>query len=225
MKRRSSILLLALIVLLAGCRKDEQATPMDPGHAYFPDQVGRWVEYQVDSAWRIDAVSVNDSKSYRLRQVIAAHYTDQAGRPALRIERFVLEEGEWVIRDVWSAVRTTTGAEMTEENVRLLKLSFPVREGRTWDINVLNPEPEFLVAARDVGSAFSVNGMDFPNTVTVRSTLPANLIETNSLEERYAHGVGLVEHHWYYRRAANTSPSSPITEVDYSMVAVAYGTE
>ncbi len=216
------IVLLALLV--QACSKRESAKPADPGYEYFPDRVGAWVEYQVDSAWRDDTFNVDETKSYRLRQVVASHYTDPGGRPSMRIERFILQpDGEWQIRDVWTATRTTTGLEMTEEDIRRLKISFPVREGRTWDTNSLSPEPELLVAARDVDEPYQLSGHNFEKTMAVRTTVPPNFVLTRDLEERYALGVGMIEHHWFFREADSVGPNVPERSVRFDMVMVAYG--
>jgi hypothetical protein len=222
MKKLTSILLISIAVL-SGCKKEDAPVAADFGYDYFPDKVGTWVEYQVDSAWYDEGFS-DDSVSYRLKRVIAAHYTDPEGRPSMRIEQFKLIDDEWVIRDVWTATRTSGALEMTEENIRRLKLSFPVREGRTWDTNIYNTEADLEVAARSVGSAASVNDLQFPNTVLVQNTVPPNQIEARVLEEKYASGVGMVEHHWYYsRRDIFNGPI--IVSQKYDMKAVAYGSE
>ncbi len=224
MKNKAAILLLSVIMLaISSCRKEESAKPIDLGHEYFPIKVGSWIEYQVDSIWRDDDFNVHDTIGYRLKQVIAADYTDPEGRPSQRIERFILNENdEWVIRDVWTATRTTTGMEVTEENQRKLKLSFPVREARTWDMNILNTEDELMVAARYVNEAHQLNDQNFSNTVKVRTTVEGNPIITRDLEEVYAHGIGMIEHHWYYRQA-NDFTDQNVRSVKYDMVMVAYG--
>ena len=224
MKNRAAFLFLLVIMLaVTSCRKEESAQPVDAGLEYFPITVGSWIEYQVDSIWRDDTFNVHDTISYRLKQVIAANYTDPEGRPSQRIERFILNENdEWVIRDVWTATRTTTGLELTEENQRKLKLSFPVREARTWDVNILNTEDELMVAAREVNEAHVLNGQNFSNTVKVRTTVAGNPIITRDLEEVYAHGIGMIEHHWYFRRALDFTDEN-VVSVKYSMVMVAHG--
>jgi hypothetical protein len=224
MKKLTSILLISIAVV-SGCKKEDAPLAEDFGYNYFPDKVGIWVEYQVDSVWRDDTFNVLDSVSYRLKQVVAAHYTDPGGRPAMRIERFKLVEDEWVIRDVWSAVRSTSALEVTEENVRRLKLSFPVREGRAWNANVYNTEGELEVAASEVGSGHQVNDLSFASTVAVRSTVPANPLTSRDLYERYASGVGMIEHHWFHRTVPNFEPDAPVVSVRYDMKAVAYGSE
>lgn len=66
------------------------------------------------------------------------------------------------------------------------KLSFPVRDARTWNINVYNVEEELKVALREVGSSKTINGMTFPETALVKNTVPVNAVWDKTFEERYA---------------------------------------
>jgi hypothetical protein len=218
-----------MVVILCACRGNGSVEPEDPGHAYFPDRVGTWVEYQVDSIWRDDWFQVYDSVSYRMKQVVAAHYVDPAGRNAMRIERFKWINGQWLIRDVWTGVRSATGLEIAEENERKLKISFPVREGRRWDVNVLNTLKELEVAARDVGTSYTLNGQTHGTTFLVKNTVPVNLVERRDLEERYASGIGMIEHYWHSDWMQwyddGEEPDTMHVSVIYSLKAVAHGVE
>ncbi len=192
MEKRSQVLLiLAFTIAMVGCKKDE-AEPVDLGYDYFPRKVGAWIEYQVDSIGRDDGFNVHDTVSYRMQEKVVEAYTDPAGRPAWRIHRFVKVGDNWVIRDVWTSTRDAFYAEVSEENQRRLKLSFPVREGRAWDHNVYNSTGEQELTYAEIGASYAANGLSFANTVLVESTLEPNIIVNVTRKERYAYGVGLV---------------------------------
>lgn len=227
------------MVLFVACKKEEVTEP-DLGYGYFPTKVGTWVEYQVDSLWRDDPSSVRDSVSYRLREKIVQHYNDLEGRPCQMIHRFVQnEEGEWVIRDVWTSTVDAYRAEKSEENYRKLKLSFPVRNARKWDMNALgtsavnNPaeNDEFMVGYEKVDQPWNNAYLSFSKTVLVKNTVPANFVVKRDFEERYADGVGMVER---YQEETNTqlfyppAPAPPVLQVRgwrLRMTAVAYGVD
>ncbi|WKZ67782.1 MAG: hypothetical protein QY325_07585 [Flavobacteriales bacterium] len=212
---------LFLALLATGCGKEE-ASPVDLGFDYFPRKVGSWIEYQVDSTWQDEAAGVTGSVSYRLREKVVEAYTDPAGRPAWRIHRVVRDgSGEWVVRDVWTSTMNAVAAEVAEENLRRLKLSFPVRDGRRWDINSLNAAEGLEVAFRNVGLPWTGDSLGFPQTVLVRNTVPANVVERRDFEERYAKGVGLVQKIWH----ESTTQSSGTQGWRLEMEAVAFGTE
>ncbi|MBK9174870.1 MAG: hypothetical protein IPM46_00750 [Flavobacteriales bacterium] len=214
-------------LLFAGCQKGESDT-VDLGYGYFPRKVGAWIEYQVDSSWRDDNLNINASVSYRLKEKIVEEYTDPAGRTAWRIHRFVKNAAdEWVIRDVWTSTMDQIAAEVTEENHRRQKLTFPVRNGRRWDINVYNAVDELEVAFREADKSWTGPTMVFPRTVLVRNTVPANVINKRNFEERWAHDVGMVFKYWEETNTQFDPVSGAPRVVGWrvDMAAVAYGTE
>lgn len=237
MNTKLLVLALSVLTLLSACRKGEEVTEPDMGYEYFPTDVGTWVEYQVDSLWRDDAANVRDSVSYRLLVRIMAHYADLEGRPCQRIHRFVADgDGQWVVRDVWTSTMDTRAAEMTEENYRRLKLSFPVRRSRRWDVNAFgtgatgNPDgnDELMVGYSEVDAAWSNGHFAFPRTALVKNTVPANFVNRRDFEERYAHGVGMVYKLWEETNTQLAYPPQgpPQTQVRgwrLRMTAVAHG--
>jgi len=217
---------LMLAVAFAGCNKDEPEA-VDLGYGYFPRTVGTWIEYQVDSSWRDEELGLADTVSYRLKEKVVEAYIDPAGRTAYRIHRFILNaDDQWVIRDVWTSIADGYYAEVTEENIRRLKMSFPVDNGRKWDLNIYNTEDELEVAFRNEGESWTGPTMVFPNTALGKNSVPANLVIRRDWEERYAEGVGMVSK---YREETTSNPNSQgvwqAMGWRLDMVAVAYGTD
>lgn len=224
-------------ILLSACRKEEAVEAPDMGLDYFPTAVGTWVEYQVDSLWRDDPSNVLDSVSYHLLERIEEHYTDLEGRPCQRIHRYVQDlDGAWVVRDVWTSTVDAYAAEKTEENYRRLKLSFPVRDARRWDINVYGTgatgddtrNDELLVAYEQVDQPWSTGSLSFDKTVLVKNTVPPNFVDTREFEERYADGVGMVYKYWEEstnRVVYNPDGTITLQNVGWRlrMIAVAHG--
>lgn len=220
--KHTRMLLVAGGLALAACNK-ESGEEADIGRGYFPRVVGAWVEYQVDSSWQDDPVGNVGARSYRLKEKVVEQYTDPAGRTAWRIHRFVKNaDDEWMVRDVWTSTVDNTAAEITEENRRVQKLSFPVRTGRRWDVNVFNTDDELQVAFREVGLPWSAQGIAYEKAVLVRNTVPANPIITNNYEERWADGVGMVSRYQQYKNQQSDG-CHRCWRLD--MTAVAYGTE
>ena len=217
----SILMLLLLPMVVAGCRK-EDPEEVDLGYGYYPNVVGSWIEYQVDSIGRDDAQGVHDTASYRLKEKVVEAYVDPEGRLAYRIHRMVLNaEDVWVVRDVWTRTKDNFYAEATEENLRRLKMSFPVRDGRAWNMNIYNVEEEVEVAHRQVGVAFSIGGYTFPKTTLVQSTFEPNFVDTLIFQERYADAVGMV-----YKHVQVTNTQFNGTQGTYlTMALVAYGNE
>lgn len=184
------------LLLLTACNKDEPGE-VDLGYGYFPENIGHWVEYQVDSIRvRIGDIG-NDTlyHSYVLREELVENIIDAEGRPAQRIIRYTRDSlNNWVPKDVWWQHRGTVRAERAEEDMRRVKLVFPPRTGAEWDTNAENVDGSFELTYDEVDQPFTVNGMTFTNTVAVAGTYPNNIINTRNYLDRYAKGVGLIVH-------------------------------
>ncbi len=71
------------------CKKDVETVPSpDMGYNYFPEDIGSYVIYEVDSIAYDDKSHAPDTTRYLLKEVIASSFIDNSGRPTLRIERF-----------------------------------------------------------------------------------------------------------------------------------------
>ena len=222
MKARA-LFLIGAAAVMSSCKK-EDTLPVDLGLGYFPTAIGHWVEYQVDSSWYDEVNFLSGSVSYRLREEIFEHFTDPEGRPAQRVRRSVQDStGAWRIRDIWWQTRDNFAAEKTEENLRRLKLSFPVGPNRYWNTNVYNTTGEMELTYQQINTAWSGGGLSYDSTVVAKSTYFNNLIDTLLFEERGAKQVGMVQKRW---TDSNTQypGGSPVTKGwTLRMTAVAYG--
>ena len=210
---------------MAACKKDDAVPGTDLGHAYFPTDTGRWITYTVDTLWRNDVTAVSDSARYALREAITETFIDPEGRTAQRLLRSRLDSasGEWVPKDVWWQVRTTTQAERAEENQRRIKLIFPPRTGQYWNTNALNTGQAYELTYEEVDVPWTVNGLSFDSTILVKTTYPNNAVVSNTYWERYAKHVGLV-----YRQVDSTNTQYPggvqqVRGTWYKQVITGYG--
>ena len=189
MKTYLTYSILIISIFLSSCEKKGEAE--DFHYEYFPTDIGTYVVYEVDETI-YDLQTTQET--YQIKELIESEITDNLGRPSLRIERYkrATENDEWEIKDVWYATRTNSQAEKIEENVRYVKLSFPVRDYQEWDGNVYNTENEWLYYYDSIGDSRTINGESFEKTVKVVQRENYNLIEQEDAYEIYAEGVGLI---------------------------------
>lgn len=212
--------LIALISVVS-CKKDEAPPPIDMGYAYFPVDTGRWIQYQVDSAWQNDLTGVTGSISYPVREKVTQDFTDPEGRAAQYLIRYYQDTvtQSWVPHDVWWQVRGTTQAERAEEDQRRLKLIFPPRTGQYWDTNILNTGSPYELTYEEVDVPWSINGMSFDSTLLVKTTYPNNAVVARTYYERYAKHIGLV-----YRQVDSTNTQTTgVRGTWFKQVITAYG--
>ncbi|MFM1932837.1 MAG: hypothetical protein RL226_2140 [Bacteroidota bacterium] len=219
MKHTLFAIALATLVL-AGCKKKTDYEAIDFGYDYFPTEIGTFVEYEVDS---ISYGEVNDTSHFYLREVIADDFIDNERQMALKVERYKRTNltDEWELTDVWVQKRTTTTAERIEENIRYIRLVFPMEQGDSWDGNVYNTDAPWQYAYGSLNIPYQVDNLSFNETVKVEQRNNINLIDQEEAWEVYARGVGLIEK----RLLDLTYQNLEITGVFVHMRAINYGTE
>lgn len=208
MKRKILIVGVVLSVL-SGCYREDTVLPFI-GYEYFPTEIGRFIEYKVDSIWQDDPAGQLGSVEahYFLRDLNESPFIDEEGRPAIRVERYSKYSvlAEWNIKDVWYRTRTAEVAEQNEENIVFIKHNFPVRAGKIWDGNSKNTlqnlqelynistVPEvWEYQYTNVDEPYTINGFTFDSTVTViQVDRPALAGLDMFAKEVYAKNVGLI---------------------------------
>jgi hypothetical protein len=212
-----------MISVFASCSKDNSSTINgDPaGFRYFPIDTGHWVIYNYDST----ALSPfgNVRYQYQLQEYIRSTFIDNTGQTAERIERYVKinDTTPWRIVNVWTANLHSNDAEKVEDNVRFIKLAFPVKLSATWNGNALNniyPEWDYTYTAVD--QPLTVGSLHFDSTLTVLQVNNFNLVQNQYGVEQYAKGVGLI-----YKEFKNDSintQNGDITGFDLKMTVTSY---
>lgn len=187
--------------------------PVDPGeqHPYFPLEIGKFIEYSVDSIvydFAAGGGNVRDSAHLLVREEIVDTFRDNAGQLLYAIERSERSGATlpWQLRQVYSATRSATQAVRTENNLRFLKLVFPFDRRSAWDGNLwIDQYREIEVAGERiqpfVNWHYEVDSLDIPSQIgdfAFDSVLVVTEVdETNAIERRlsrvkYAKHIGVV---------------------------------
>ena len=181
------------------------------GFEYFPLEVGKYQTYAVDSVlYDIGpdaSIIVTNSRTF-VKHEISDTITDNLGRTGFIVERFerAHDSLDWVIKDVWTAFRTESEAEWIEENLRFIKMVFPVKDGISWNGNRFIDETTIVPIAGESVEVFkswsyevleSDIAMDygnyfFDNVAIISQADSENLIELRESTEHYAKDVGLI---------------------------------
>ncbi len=214
--------LVSMLLLLWSCKKETEL-PVDMGYKYFPVNTGHWVIYDVDSVSYNDFTGQVDSFKFQIKELVESVFFDNEGRETQRLVRYkkLNDTTAWFIKDVWTENLTTTTAEKTEENDRIIKLIFPPHENEKWDGNLYNTKGVQNYKYMNIHSPYSINGFNFDSTLTVLQKDIPTIISYDFQQEIYASHVGLV-----YKKYVSLSkePSGIIKKgVDYSYTINSFG--
>ncbi|MEL6922399.1 MAG: hypothetical protein AAFO94_00010 [Bacteroidota bacterium] len=197
------------LCLLWSCENTTEA-PIPFGYEYFPLQTGNSWTYQVDSTV-FDTTGMGrvvTESSSQIREQIVDQFISNEGNEVFRIERsWRRDDSEaWTTTDVWTAERTENRAFKTEENLRYIKMVFPLSENEVWDgLRFIDKTQKITVAGEtlelfknwqhqliSIGLREQIGPFTFEEVSTVSEADSENLIELRFAREKYAKAVGLV---------------------------------
>lgn len=227
MKKLRSALLTATVLSLAfaACNKDEDKYDGNATLAFYPLELGHYVTYQVDSVIWDDFQCLRTVHKMQHRYQVADTFTDNQGRPSYRIDILTrpADSLQWSVDEVIYATRTPDHLELVQNNLRFIRLAFPISNGKTWLGNSMIPSADqdyaylsgwnykYTNQGQDYNNGLSA----FQNTVTVEQvdeqqndpeSMPTAYAYKTYGKEVYAYGVGLVFReatHWIYDPGAS----------------------
>lgn len=189
-------LILFLFLALAACKPESNEEDVDLGYNYFPAQVGASWIYHVDSiAYDDNSGSTTiDTFSYQYKEQITGTFVDATGKTAQLVSRFFRNHDTmlWVRANNATLLKTELNAQKVSENIRYVKLVFPLEQFKTWNGNINNTLGEEEYTVRSFDAPVTVGGIQYPQTVTVLQKEELNFVKEIKREEVYARNTGLV---------------------------------
>lgn len=208
------IRLLCVMLMTYGLFSCQQGVVEEPnidfGYEYFPLSIGQNKTFRLDSIIFdpiVAGISI-DTFSWLLKEEIVDTLRDGTGALIYVVERSQrrIEDDDWVVDRVWTMSRTNRQAIRTEDNLRFIKMNFPIRENADWDANIfVDKSLEVSVAGETleifkgweskvltIEKPFDLNGQVFDKVLTIQLADNENLIEYRYGVEHYAKDIGLI---------------------------------
>jgi hypothetical protein len=139
------------LLLLTAC---ETKTEELDGSAYererleelVPLQVGKYITYRLDSTVFTNFGRIEEVHSYQEKHVVDAEIQDNLGRISYRIFRFLRDTTgaeAWKSAGTYFITVLDNKVEVVENNLRVVRLVTPVKEGTTWKGNQYLPNEPY----------------------------------------------------------------------------------
>lgn len=228
---RPALIILAVLLVTAGCKKTitYSAAPLT---SYFqPLQVGKYVTYRLDSLNFYFYGQLDTLTSYLAKDSVEAAITDNQGRPSWMIQRYLTDTTgtqPWVPSMTYMVTYTVNTMQVVENNLRFIKLAFPITDGFNWTGNTYlpyNPYQDLFIFSDDshlslglwtytyqnVNKPYQAGNFNYDSTVTVlqvNDSINVPIVDPSSFAsktywaETYAKNIGLVYRHtemWEYQ--------------------------
>jgi len=188
--------------MFCSCKKETLVgTAADISSGYFPLRQGNWIIYNVDSVAHLtddDGTDQPDTSianfHFKIKEVVDTSFIDGEGKLAYRIMRYrqTNDTLPWDFESVWVASVTGNSAQRVEDNIRYIKLSFPINIHTTWNGNAYNEFTEEEYSYTEVHAPFSLGTFHFDSTITVLQAEDNNFLTSIYKEEKYAQNVGMI---------------------------------
>ena len=189
---KSIYLLVILAVALSACKKQTEEFKTDALTDYVPLQAGKYITYRMDSTVFVNFGRVTEIHKYQVKHVVDQQITDNSGRPAWRVFRFIRDSvntTSWTAAQPWipfgSYMVTVLydQLEITDDyNLKFIKLHLGIREGNNWKGNKFLPVnpygPAYTFSVDDgmedwdyyyeeLDGSFSIGGKSYTDVLTV----------------------------------------------------------
>lgn len=220
-RRLLTLLPLLAIVIFSACKRDKVPYYGNEfSRGYYPLLVGHYVTYDVDSTiWNSTDGTKRISHS-QMRYTVADTFRDAEKRLSYRIDVIsrTSDTSTWSISDVYYMTSTASTIETFQNNLRFIRMIFPVTKDAEWTGNsMIDTRDQDLSFYADWHYKYGTPGVpynngraSFDNTVTVSEvdetvndpdTMPLAYASRTFSKATYAYGVGMVYReftHWVY---------------------------
>lgn len=225
--------------MLVSCTKKQ--IPADDsllGLDYYPDSLGKFVVYDVDSTVYTENPRDTLVFKYRIKEILTERFTDNEGKPAIRLDRYVkkfnplkpYDSIPWVMKEAWMVNVDKLSVRILENNIRYTKLIFPIQENASWNGNAFNTMGEWIYTYSYIDRKETINETPVGNVLFVNQKNYRTLISYQNYSEKYAKGIGLVQKQITDLLSNNILINVPVEDriesgLIYKQILVTYGYE
>jgi hypothetical protein len=220
-----------IFLFFISCKKVNDSFSSESVTDYYPLQVGKYITYKLDSTVFINFGQKDTIISYLAQDRVDALITDNLGRTAYRIIRYLRKDttGDWAPNNTFMVVPTQNSIEYVENNLRFLKLELPIKQDFSWkgnsyiDTYSINSDFKYLDSwdyiYDSIDVPLTINSLKIDSTLKVAErdeflgqdpSIPGTqYAEKNYAMEKYGKGIGLIYReflHWEYQGGQSGVP-------------------
>lgn len=208
-----------LSAFLFSCETQKEDFQTEALKDYLPLTTGKYITYRVDSLVFTNFGRATEIHRYQMKHVIDAQVTDNLGRPAYRVFKYLNDStasGAWIPAGSYLVVPQDKQIELIEDNLRVLKLHSPITRDFSWKGNSFLPNnpydalynfsnddnmEDWDFSYSDLGTSETYRGNTYTDVTTVEQadeTYNVPIVDVNAYAarsrsiEKYSKTIGLV---------------------------------
>lgn len=222
--RLTGVISLLTLITTIGCKRTLYNHPDNsPPRYYMPLQVGRYAIYQLDSVNFYHYGQLDTITQYLAKDSVESFFVDTPGDTSWVVVRYLSPDtgtAVWTPNETNVVNASSRSVDLTENNLRFIKLAYPMQNGFTWSGNSYIPHDpyedffefnapknvnlsDWTYTYQNVNQPFTAGGQTYDSTVTIlqaddSSNVNISVIVDTSFASRtywtetYAKNVGLV---------------------------------
>lgn len=218
-------LAIVFIISILSCTSEtDSIDDRDYGYDYYPIGLGKEWVYQSDSIVVLKGGTKRDTLSSSIREVITDTLRSPEGKLLYKMDRFLKKADSeyWQRLNSWYVLKDNSRVIRTEENIPIVKLVFPIKEGLKFRSNLfLNDEIKSEVGGEFVEvyngwypqiTSLKTSVSFQNNTLTAAQIKVANIesiIDLRQVTEFYVKGIGLVRKEMTIYDTDGNNPDNP----------------
>ena len=183
-----------LLLSFASCKRLEE--PELIGLSYAPLEIGKFIIYDVTNLSHDAFKERTDTNYFQIRETIESDFIDNAGNTVYKLLVEISEDSgsNWNFISYTILQRDEYSCQRVEDDIRKVKLSFPLKERKSWDANQMNTLPSQKAKITNLDKLFTISTeLTFSNTLIIDLGSEVDPFFQNVESEVYAAGIGLIE--------------------------------
>lgn len=183
-----------------------------------PLQAGKYITYRVDSTVFTNFGRTTEVHKYLVKHVVDALITDNLDRPSYRVYTYISDTAgtqPWQPNGSYLITTLDDQVELIEDNLRVIKIHTPVRDGNKWKGNAYLPNEPYgslysfsnddnmgdwaFTFDGGLQSSVTMQGQTYHDVYTIQEddeldpvTAPSDYGSQTFAQEMYAKNIGLV---------------------------------
>lgn len=191
--RKNKLIYLILLLLFFACREVETIELKGP--EYYAIEVGKYMTYSVNEIKHDAFEGTSDTIQYFIKETVVEQIQDSLleHKYILKIERSEDGISNWEYVKLVSIYKDDAQIQRYEDDIRKVKLTFPLLLRKYWDCNSYNTQEEQRVRILTLDEAFTSSDSTFAQTATIELADNEDPFFTNIEYEVYAKNLGLIK--------------------------------
>jgi len=139
-------------------------------------------------------VAIRDTARFLLKEVIVSEDSLTPEIMEYKMERYFKtnKDKDWNINDVWVIHDTKNYTIVNEENIRIVKLVYPLDSFSTWNGNIYNNLGELFFEVDSMNIDCNLNGINYDSVAVIIQESFESIFEKSYQIEKYAKNTGLI---------------------------------